>query len=192
MVNTRKNQRKEIAIMIKPTLMIMTLVVCILFASAAFAAKSNETDGVTRERINRADISAVSKRGEVSTGEITWNILAVEEAGSVLTEINTGATLETKGKFITIRFEVENQGEDTEYIYDLRVVDSRGRTYPICVTAYAYLGMTDACMLTELLPNIERTFTMTHDLPANAQDLWLEVTDLNVPPKEKKYIDLGL
>jgi hypothetical protein len=33
---------------------------------------------------------------------------------------------------------------------------------------------------------------MSHDVPANAEDLLLEVTDLNVPPKEKRYIDLGI
>jgi hypothetical protein len=119
-------------------------------------------------------------------------VLNIEEIGPVLRQEYTGATLETKGKFVNICFEVVNLGEEPKYIFNLRLVDDRGRTYPICAVAYAYLGAENACMMAELLPDIEQTFTMFHDVPLNAHELWLEVTDLNVPPKEKKYIDLGV
>lgn len=86
-----------------------------------------------------------------------------------------------------------NRIEDPKYIFDLRLVDDRDRTYSICAEAYAYFGpIEETCTMADLYPDVKRTFTMSHDVPMNAKDLWLEVTDLNVPPKEKKYIDLGI
>jgi hypothetical protein len=117
----------------------------------------------------------------------------VEEIGPILRQQSTGATLEKRGKFVNIHFDVVNHSEETKYIFDLRMVDDRGRTYPICTEAYAYLGLAEeACAVVELIPDVKRTFVMSHDVPANAEDLLLEVTDLNVPPKEKRYIDLGI
>jgi len=171
----------------------MTFAICIGLAMGAMAGSKSTSDAFTHEHINRSAVSPVPKSEAVMAGNIEWNILDVEEVGPVLREDNTGATLETKGKFVNIRFEVVNHGEEQKYIFDLRMVDDRGRTYPICAEAYAYLGLLEeACSVAELIPDVRRTFTTSHDVPRNAEDLWLEVTDLNVPPKEKVYIDLGI
>jgi len=173
-------------------IVLMMLAVCTGFFTEASAGKKSSSDELTREHINRSEISPVPKSEKVVTGNVEWKILKVEEVGPVLEQEYTGATLETKGKFVNIRLEAVNHSEDLKYIYDLRLVDDRGRTYPICAAAYAYFGMEEACSLAELLPDVRRTLTMFHDVPLNANDLWLEVTDLEVPPQEKKYIDLGI
>jgi hypothetical protein len=176
----------------KMLIVIVVIVFCLVLGSDLVAGKIRTSDEYTRERINRSSITPVPLRDAVTAGDITWKIISVEEAGPVLQHPDAMATLETKGKFINVRFEVENHGEDPKYIIDLRVIDERGRTYPICVQAYAYIGSSEACMLVQLLPDVERTFTMSHDVSLRSNDLWLEVTDLNVPPEEKKYIELGI
>jgi hypothetical protein len=168
------------------------LAICAVFVTGALAGTQRAPDEYTVERIQRSAVTPVPKSEKVTTGKVTWKILFVEEVGPILEQSYTGSTLETKGKFITIRFKVVNHSDDLKFIYDLRLIDDKGRTYPICVAAYAYLGATEACMLAEVLPKIERSFTMSHDVPKNANDLWLEVTDLNVPPNAKMYIDLGI
>jgi hypothetical protein len=172
---------------------VTTFAICTGMVMCALAGSKSTSDAFTHEHINRSTITPVPKSEVVMAGNVQWNILNVEEVGPVLRQKNTGSTLETRGKFVNIRFEVVNLGEDQKYIFDLRMVDERGRTYPICAKAYAYLGLfEEACSVAELIPDMKRTFTTSHDVPKNAEDLWFEVTDLNVPPEEKLYIDLGI
>jgi hypothetical protein len=185
-------RRKGVDEMRKIAMVLIGCVACLGLVTGALAGKRSTADEMTQERINRSTVSPVPKAEEVTTGNVRWNVLNVEEIGPVLIQEYTGATLETKGKFVNIRFEVVNLGDRPKYIFNLRLVDDRGRTYPICAAAYAYLGAQNACMMAELLPDVKRSFVMYHDIPLNAHDLWLEVTDLNVPSKEKKYIDLGV
>jgi hypothetical protein len=146
----------------------------------------------THKRIKRSEINTVSWKKEVKTGDITWKVLGVNDIRNRLEYDYSDAALETKGRFVWIRFRVKNEGADIKYIYDLMAIDSRGRVYPICASAYAYLGFDEACLLVEVLPGTERNFTTFHDIPLNAENLALEVTDLNIPAKERAYIDLGL
>jgi len=172
---------------------VMTLALCAGFVTGARAGKKSTSDAFTHERLNRSAIESVEKSEKVIAGNVEWKILDVEEVGPILRQRNTGAALETKGKFINIRLEVMNRGEEPKYIFDLRLVDHRGHTYPICAEAYAYFGpIEEACIMADLYPDVKRTFTMSYDVPMHAKDLLLEVTDLNVPPKEEKYIDLGI
>jgi hypothetical protein len=171
---------------------LIVLVISIGIVAGALAGKRSTSDELIQERINRSAVSPEPMNEEVQTGLVTWKIVSVEEVGPILRQDRTGATLETRGKFVSIRFEVVNEGEEAKFIYDLRLVDDRGHTYTICAAAYAYMGVEEACMMADLLPEVKRTFTMSHDVPLNAEDLWLEVTDLNVPPKKKAYIELGI
>ncbi len=151
---------------------VTTLAICTCIVMGAMTGSTSTSEAFTHEHINRSTITPVPRSEVVMAGNVKWNILNVEEVGPVLREDNTGATLETRGKFVNIRFEVVNLSEDKKYIFDLRMVDERGRTYPICAEAYAYLGLfEEACSVADLKPDVKRTFTTSHDVPKNAEDL---------------------
>ncbi len=99
-----------------------------------------------------------------------------------------------EGKFINIEFEVLNNSTETARIFDLKVIDGEARTFTICVEAYSVLPpfAEDACTLAELIPGAKRTFSTTFDVATDSEELVLEVTGLELPPQNKKYIDLDI
>ena len=72
------------------------------------------------------------------------------------------------------------------------MIDSKGREFSICATAYGYLGTDDACLLVDVYPLAKQTFFASFDVPLDSVDLILEVSDLESPSGEKAYIDLGI
>lgn len=144
-------------------------------------------------KLDRSQIDILSKGDIVEAGDLTWTVIESEYIGSLIIDDENSSSLETKvGRFLSLRFKVMNNSQEPRSIYDLKVIDSQGNQYSICIEAYGYTGTEEACVLEELLPGIERTFTATYDVPLDAVDLIMEVTDLEYPPKNLAYIDLGL
>lgn len=172
----------------------------IIFTSIIFAAvilaivfsgcANTET---TEELIDISKIQSQSIDEAVRTGDIIWNITEVRDLGIRL-DLETGIDyLEAEeGKFIGIRFTVENVGSESKFIYDLNVVDSRGRKFPICLPGFAFFFPGEACALEEIVPGLERRLSASFDVALDSKGLLLEVTDLNAPAGEKKYIDLDI
>jgi hypothetical protein len=148
--------------------------------------------GLEQRLFDRSEISRTSVDAEVTVGDITWKVENAEYLGSQIPS-DTGFALESVyGRFIGVDFSVENTGDDILTLIDLKVIDSNGREFPICAAAYGYIGVEEACLLVEVFPNIKQTFFASFDVPVDSVDLILEVSDLNAPPEEKAYIDLGL
>ena len=81
---------------------------------------------------------------------------------------------------------------EDKILYDLDVIDNKGRAYSLCLPAYGYFTSSEACAFVEVLQQTEYTFVAPFDLAPDAEGLVLEVTDLNPVPIEKEYIDLGV
>ena len=146
-----------------------------------------------QEPFDRSEISSLPVDEIVSIGDITWEVDEVEYLGSQIPSSPDGLALETVyGRFIGIEFTVENTGQEPKIIIDLKVIDSKGREFPICAEAYGFLGAEDACLLVEIYPGVSQTFFATFDVPLDSVDLILEVSDLGTPPEEQAYIDLGI
>ncbi len=165
------------------------VVLVVLLGLASFSCKPAQEG----EKFDRSGIDISRPDEEVNAGDITWNLLEAEYLGPLIIHEDAGGTLETSvGRFLAIRFTAVNNGSESRFIYDLKAIDSNGNKYSVCIEAYGYIGAEEACVLEELLPGIERTFAATYDVPLNAVDLILEVTDLRFPAENSAYIDLGL
>ena len=171
---------------------LFTSIIFVVAISAIIFSGCANTE-TTVELIDISKIQSQSIDEEVITGDIVWNITEISDLGTRL-ESDTGIDyLEAEeGKFIGIRFTVENVGSESKFIYDLNVVDSKGRKFPICLPGFAFFFPGEACALEEIIPGLERSFSASFDVALDSEELLLEVTDLNIPAGEKKYIDLDI
>jgi len=83
-------------------------------------------------------------------------------------------------------------GDDTRQLFDIKVVDDNGEYYSVCTEAYGYFTAPAVCTVQDILVDVRQEYDASFDVPLDSVDLILEVTDLRIPPGEKKYIDLGL
>ncbi len=161
----------------------------IIFSISVIACKATSLE---QKPFDRSKITSLSKDEEVRVGDIVWKVDNVEYLGSQIPG-EFGDTLEaTYGRFIGIEFGVENIGQEVRTIIDLKIIDSKGREFPICAAAYGYLGTSEACLLVDVYPEAKQTFFASFDVPLDSVDLILEVSDLDSPSGEKAYIDLGI
>ncbi len=169
--------------------MLITLLI-IIFSLSITACKSIVLE---QKPFDRSKISSLSKNEEVTVGNIIWKVDNVEYLGPQIPSDDGSGILETTyGKFIGVEFTAENIGKDIRTIIDIKVIDNKGREFPICAAAYAYYGTDDACLLVDLHPEVKQTFFASFDVPLDSVDLILEISDLKTPPGEKAYIDLGI
>ena len=173
----------------------LMILIFIIFALAilvlAFSGCANTE--TPEEFIDISKIQSQSTGEDVRAGDIVWNVVEVQDLGVRLESETSIDYLEAEeGKFIGIVFTAENTGIDSKYIFDLNVVDNKGRKFPICLPGFAFFTSADACALEELIPGIERRLAASFDVALDSEGLLLEVTDLNTPSNEKMYIDLGL
>jgi hypothetical protein len=172
----------------KYIVLFVTLFIIILSISL-IACKSTSLE---QKPFDRSGISSSPKDKEITVGDIVWKVNNVEYLGSQIPS-DTGDALETKyGRFIGVEFSVENIGEDTRTIIDLKVIDNKGREFPICAAVYGFLGTDEACLLVDVYPSVKQTYFASFDVPLDSVDLILEVSDLNSPSGKKAYIDLGI
>ena len=153
-----------------------------------------KTVSLEQRPFDRSAISIIFEDKDVKVGDVIWKVESTEVIGSQITD-DLGGILETRfGRFIKVEFTTENVSEDIKTIIDLKVIDSKGREFPICAEAYSYGigGVDDACLLVDVYPGNKENFIANFDIPLDSVDLILEVSDLNAPPDEKAYIDLGI
>jgi hypothetical protein len=175
----------------KKFILFTSIIFAIAISSIIFSGCANTE--TTEELIDISKIQSQSIGEDISAGDIIWNITEVNDLGTRL-ESETGIDyLEAEeGKFIGIRFTVENVGSESKFIYDLNVVDSKGRKFPICLPGFAFFFPAEACALEEIVPGLERRLSASFDVALDSEGLLLEVTDLNTPAGEKTYIDLDI
>lgn len=175
----------------KTGIILLTLLLAVVFSASLAACK---TVSLQQKPFDRSGISIVFEDTEVKAGDVVWKVESTEVIGSQITN-DIGGILETRfGRFIKVEFTTENTSEEIKTIIDLKVIDSKGREFPICAEAYSYGigGVDDACLLVDVFPGDKENFIANFDIPLDSVDLILEVSDLNTPPDEKAYIDLGI
>ncbi len=169
------------------------LIVAVLVIVSVVSVTACKTASLKQKPFDRSKISTLSKDEEVKVGDIIWQVENVKYLGSQIPNNDGSGILKAKyGRFISVEFSAENVGQDIRTIIDLKVIDSKGREFPICAAAYGYLGVEGACLLVDLYPEVKQTFFASFDVPLDAVDLILEVSDLGAPPEEEVYIDLGI
>lgn len=130
---------------------------------------------------------------DVLVGEVRWKILSAENMGNKLTDENQFTEdVTTSGKFIKVRFEIENRSKDMKTFAGLDLVDSQGREYKSASNVFMFIETSEACIFENLNPNIVKPCMSIYEVPADATGLKAYVGDLEMFGGDEAMIDLGI
>jgi hypothetical protein len=102
-----------------------------------------------------------------------WKVLSVKNLGSTLTSTNPFIESKTTtGKFIQVRFEVENISKDLESVGNVGLVDFQGREYvPASGVSFWIPNEEQLFLIDNINPNITKTYTVIFDIAKDATGL---------------------
>jgi hypothetical protein len=141
-----------------------------------------------------AEEAKTFKVGEdVQVGEVRWKFLEVEDLGKELKSDNQFIDAKTtSGKFVRVRFEVENQGTESASYAGVDLVDGKGRTFKPYDERFSFVPEGEGCVLEQLNPNLVKTCTEIFELPADATGLKVVAGDLQMFGTDEAQVDLGM
>ena len=130
---------------------------------------------------------------DVQVDQVRWKIVAAEDAGQTLKSDNQFTPdKKTSGRFVRVRFELENLSKDMLTFAGLDLLDGQGRTFKSSSDAFAFIPDDERCVLENLNPNVAKTCTAIYEVPANAGGLQAQVSDLKMFGGQQALVDLGL
>jgi hypothetical protein len=126
-------------------------------------------------------------------GNIRWKVLEAKDLGNKLQSDNEFMEpLETSGRFVQVRVEVENRGTEAAIFTDVNLVDNQGRKFEDNSDASIwFVDNKEHCILEQLNPNLPKVCTMIFELPAGATGLKFQAGDFSFTDNEV-FVDLGL
>lgn len=130
---------------------------------------------------------------DVKVGEVRWKVVSAKDLGNKLKSDNQFVEDKTTtGRFVQLRFEVENLSKDTLTFAGFDLVDDQDRTFKSASDVFMFIPTAELCVLESLNPNITKTCTAIYEVPANAASLKAKVGDLKLFGNKEALIDLGL
>jgi hypothetical protein len=130
---------------------------------------------------------------DVRVDEVRWKILEAADLGKTLKSTNQFVKdKNTAGRFVKVRFELENLSKDMLTFAGLDLVDDQGRTFKASGDAFQFIPNEEACVLENLNPNVAKSCTAIYEVPANATGLKAQAGDLKILGNKTELIDLGL
>ncbi|MBD3184050.1 hypothetical protein GF312_17330 [Candidatus Poribacteria bacterium] len=151
--------------------------------AALFLITGCGTDiGIPEEDIYSAD-------AQVVVGDLVWEIVEVEDRGVETVSAYTGPI---ERRILGVTFKIENKSNDPKTLVDITMIDDNGNRYPICLEAFGSFDFDQVCVLQEIPPGAEKTYSAAFAVPTDANRAILEVTDLGGPALEYGYIELGI
>lgn len=135
------------------------------------------------------------KDQKVTVGEIDWQIVSVENIGSVIDSGNQfiDDCKADSGSFVKLVVKVKNNRKDLFSITDLTLVDNQERRFVTSSDVFSCVDDT-LFLLDNINPGIEKSFTAIYEIPEGTTGLMLEVNSTGslFSGETNKYISLGL
>lgn len=156
------------------------------------ASSSGGNDGDSKN--NEASTNKVyTMNEEVNSRDVIWKALNVRDRGNTLkaSESRYAAIAKNKttaGRFIEVKFSVENRQKDLASITDPKLVDSTGREFTTSSDTSEWVPEgKEFYILSNLQPNVPKEFIVIYEVPADASGFKLKVGTL-----KPQLIELGL
>lgn len=140
-----------------------------------------------------AEEAKAYKVGEdVTVGDIRWKFLEVTDLGNELKSDNEFIEpKKTSGKFVLVKFELENKGSDPASYTGIDLVDSKERTFKPYDERITFIDQAELCILEQVNPGLSKTCTEIFEVPGDASGIKASVGDL-APFGDDAFVDLGL
>jgi hypothetical protein len=156
---------------------------------------SSGSDG-SNDSSSQADApeTTYSLNEDVRSSDVVWRVTEVEDRGITLKASQSRYAViaddkTTTGKFVQVTVIVENTGDDLASITSPGMIDSQGREFTDASASLSEWLPEDQSFLglTNLQPNLPKTFAFIYEVPSDATGLQLKVGVF-----KPKVIDLGL
>jgi hypothetical protein len=168
---------------------------CFFVGILAFLLSGDTSTSTSRDReppTPRAD-RPFRVGQDVTVAEVRWRVLEAVDLGNMLAAPNEfQQPLSTSGRFIKVRFEVENLGSSQTSYGGVELIDQRDRRFENSSDAFPWIDDNETCILETLNPNVPKTCADIYEIPADATSLKLVVGDLNPFGSEEAQVDLGI
>lgn len=126
---------------------------------------------------------------DVQVGEVRWKVLEAEVTKELKPEY--GEVRTTGGKFIRVRFEMENISKEMLSFVGMDLVDDQNREFKPMSERFQFAPPGEACSIENLNPNVPKTCTLFFELPDNAANVKAKVGDLEAFGSGELLIGLG-
>lgn len=164
----------------------------ILLALACGNSNSGGSSSGNQQETEEEAPAAYKVGEDVQVGKIRWKFLEVTDLGQELKSDNQfieGKT--TSGKFVRVKFELENQGSDPASYTGIDLVDDKGRTFKPYDERLSFVEQSELCILEQVNPGLSKTCTEIFEIPGDAAGVKASVGDL-APFGDDAMVDLGL
>ncbi len=154
------------------------------------SARIERTEKLIDKKISN-DQKEVAVHGadeDVMIDDLKIKVVRIKDLGSSISR-SFGEPIKTQGKFIRIDFEVENMGNEAQYMGDMKVIDSKDREFSESDEKYSILG-DDANFLDKLNPNIKTNYSTVFDVAPDAENLKLKTNGFGLFNTNYVLIDL--
>lgn len=176
-------------------------VLVIIFIAIIFPKGEKNADDATPNNNQQEEVVEGSigkpypKDQKVTVGEIDWQIVSVENIGSVIDSGNQfiDDCKADSGSFVKLVVKVKNNRKDLFSITDLTLVDNQERRFVTSSDVFSCVDDT-VFLLDNINPGIEKSFTAIYEIPEGTTGLMLEVNSTGslFSGETNKYISLGL
>lgn len=161
-------------------------------AGSQSSSGEQEGDGGDQEQASQ-EKEAAAVGQDVIVGDIRWKFLEATDLGQELKSDNQFIDPKTTaGRFVKVRFEIENRGTEAATYAGIEVVDGQGRTFKTYDDRITFTPQGELCVLEQLNPNLPKTCTEIFEVPADATGLKAKAGDLELFGGEEALVDLGL
>jgi len=176
-------------------------VLIIIFIAIIFPKGEKNADDTTPNSNQQEEVVEGSvgkpypKDQKVTVGEVDWQIVSVENIGSVIDSGNQfiDDCKADSGSFVKLVVKVKNNRKDLFSITDLTLVDNQERRFVTSSDVFSCVDDT-LFLLDNINPGIEKSFTAIYEIPEGTTGLMLEVNSTGslFSGETNKYISLGL
>lgn len=176
-------------------------VLVVIFIAIIFPKGEKNADDATPNNNQQEEVVEGSigkpypKDQKVTVGEIDWQIVSVENIGSVIDSGNQfiDDCKADSGSFVKLVVKVKNNRKDLFSITDLTLVDNQERRFVTSSDVFSCVDDT-VFLLDNINPGIEKSFTAIYEIPEGTTGLMLEVNSTGslFSGETNKYISLGL
>lgn len=127
---------------------------------------------------------------DVMIDDLKIRVINVKSLGNSISQ-SFGEPITTQGNFIRVDFEVENMGNEGQYMGDMEIVDSENRVFGESDKKYSILG--DAAeFFDKLNPNVKTNYSSVFDVAGDAKGLKLKTNGFGLFSTNYVLIDLGV
>jgi hypothetical protein len=165
----------------------------VLVLVISLACGGSSTAGQTDDKPAAEPVQSYTVGQDVIVGEVRWKVLEVKDLGKELKSDNQFIKPKTtSGRFVLVRFEVENRKDKAASYAGISLADGKDRTFERFTEQIGFISEDELCVLEQLNPNLTRTCAEIFELPGDANGLKAKLGDLEIFGGKEALVELGL